>query len=158
MWYLLLSMHLFMIFNLPNFICSVEFHPWTKVHPCVKMHMCYQFHQYDTILLISSTSEYDQCLYCKSLSSISNFHSCDQITFYVFNFIHDTISPSFIRMTHLHCQLHPWTGLWGWGEERGMRQGLGEISWRQTNKKQRVCHICGLAIYMKAYLNAKEVL
>jgi hypothetical protein len=47
----------------------------------------------------------------------------------------------------------------GWGEERGMREGLGEISWRQTKKTQTrgVSH-CGLAIYIKKYLKAKEEL
>jgi len=60
----------------------------------------------------------DRCLYCKSLSCTSNLHSCDQIAFYGFNFIHDTTPPRFIYMTHLHCQLHRWTSFGGgWGYE-----------------------------------------
>jgi hypothetical protein len=151
----------FSIWLMSNFIFSVEFHPWTKAHPCVKMHMCYQFHPYDTISLISSTSisfyRHDQCLYCKSLSSISNFHSCDQIAFYVFNFIHHTISPSFIHMTHLHCQLHPWTGLEG-GAKRGGWDKVWERSHgdKQKNKQTRGVSNCGLAIYIKKYIKAKE--
>ncbi len=99
----------------------------------------------------------DQCLYCKSLSSISNFHSCDQITFYVLNFIHDTISPSFIHMTHLHCQLHPWTGLGG-GGRRGGWEKVWERSHgdKQKKHKQGVCHIVALPFTLKSILRQKK--
>jgi len=45
----------------------------------------------------------------------------------------------------------------GWGEERGMRQGLGETSRRQTKKdKEGVCHIVALPFTLKSILRQKK--
>jgi hypothetical protein len=112
------------------------------------------YHPYETISLISSTSISfyfcDRCLYCKSLSCTSNLHSCDQIAFYGFNFIHDTIPPRFIHLTHLHCQLHPWMVLGGGGGGGGLWDKVCEISMvtNKTRQARGVSH-CGLVIYIK---------
>jgi hypothetical protein len=121
------------------------------------------YHPYDTISLISSTSIYfyfcHGCLYCKSLSCTSNLHSCDQIAFYRFNFIHATILPRFIHMTHLHCRLHPWTGFGG-AQGGGCEKGFVKSPWWQTKQdRQGVCHIVALSFTLKQnILKTKEEL